>query len=590
MTRRRLALLVAVVVVLAWGWLAYADLRSARDHALTAAEQGEDALDLAVAGGLTESLAALRQASDELDTAGRRLDGLSVLPLRLLPFAGTEIRASEAAVAAARETSLAAIEVLGFLEGDRPPLLDGTTVDAAVFASLRQSLGVALDHSENARRLLDDAPGPRLATLRRQFERLVEVNDGLGEGLSATTQVIDRLAVAVDGEEPYNVLILFENGAELRATSGLMGFVALLAIDDGELRLEQAQDVHVLGKKDAAGDFLIVDAPQDYIDRYGTFLANSTLWLNVNLSPHFPTVAEVATDLYDLATGIVPDAVVRIDLVGVGYLLESFSAVTVEGELLDPSELATEFLVDSYRRFPHGDTHNLYLARVFEEIFDQLLAGIDGNTGELIGALQRTLDEGRLALFTGDPEIDEALHNAGADGSILAGDPGDLEVSVQNFGANKVDLFTVTEVDITTTIEGCRLGGRVSVALTNGLPDAIDFLPAGEGGRRGVWWISFFLPREATVVDLAIDGETALGALDSEQGRPVAAVLVEAIPGATVTASVEWGEELAASEYRLRIGPQPHIRPATLTIDGQDLGKFTTRRTHPIPTDCQPAT
>jgi hypothetical protein len=171
---------------------------------------------------------------------------------------------------------------------------------------------------------------------------------------------------------------------------------------------------------------------------------------------------------------------------------------------------------------------------------------------------------------------------------MLPGDPGDVEASVQNFGANKVDIWTRTAIEVTTTIEGCTVHGRISATLTNGLPDSID-LPAGPGGRRGVWWTSFFLPRNATVVELAVDGESALGGLETERGRPVAAVLVEAVAGTSVTASVEWREQLMSSEYQIRIAAQPHIRAATLSINGEDLGRFTKDRTHDIPTNCVPA-
>ncbi len=589
MTRRRLILLTVVVAGMVWGWLAYRDLDSARSHGEAAADLGDEAVDLAVAGDLSGARLTLQQAVVELDAVDSRIDGLTLFPIRLLPFAGTELRASDAGVAAARGTSLAALEVLDFLDADRPALLDGTTIDPAVFESLRQSLHRARGHSEKAQQVVDDAPRPRSGAIRRRLDRITELNDSLVEGLSAATQVADRLTSAIDGDEPYRVLVLFENGAELRATSGLMGFVALLAIDGGELALEQARDVHVLRDKDAAGDFLAVDAPEDYLNRYGEFLANTTLWLNVNLSPHFPTVAEVAGRLYELTTGIAPDAIVRVDLVGVGYILESFSTITVGGDPLDPAQLSTSFLVDSYRRFPIPELHNAYLASVFGEIFDQLLGGIKGDTGALIGALRRSFSESRLGLFTGDPVVDEALHNAGVDGSMLPGDPGDLEVSVQNFGANKVDLFTRTAIDITTTIEGCTLHGRVSATLTNELPDDIDFLPAGPGGRRGVWWTSFFVPRDATVVELAVDGESALGGLETEQGRPVAAVSVEAVAGTSVTATVEWTEQLVSPDYQLRIAAQPHIRAATLSINGEDLGQFTQQRTHDVPTDCVPA-
>ena len=335
------------------------------------------------------------------------------------------------------------------------------------------------------------------------------------------------------------------------------------------------------------GNYREVEAPSDYINRYGRYDANTTLWLNVNLSPHFPSVAEVARNLYLRSNDIEVSAVVGVDLVSVGYLVEALGGMDVDGERLRGPELATDFLIDSYLRFPDSDAQDEYLAGVAREAFHQALTAEDRDGRAIVGALRRSVEERRLALVTWLPEVDKLLAEIGADGALLPGDPGDLELVVQNFASNKIDLFTQQIFSVDVTPSGCTVHGEVEVRLANQAPSwAVDLPASQRWGITGQWWVNIHLPRAAELEALLVEGEPGVGTLEEEQGRPVVATLVAAEPGEEVTITVRWKEPIEDSNYVLTLQPQPLVRPAILEFGSTEEIRFANTEQHRISTGC----
>lgn len=367
-----------------------------------------------------------------------------------------------------------------------------------------------------------------------------------------------------------------------------MGFVALLELEDGRLQLERVDGIRRL-TRGQSGDRRVVAAPRDYLERYGKYEANTTLWLNINLSPHFPSVAEVARNLYWEVRDVEVDTVARVDLVAVGYLIDALGGVSVEGERIRGSDLATDFLIDSYLRFPDVVEQNEYLTRVAEVAFRQILSGERREGTQVLNALRRTLEERRASVVTWQSELDELLSSFGGSGALLSGDPGDLEVVVQNFASNKIDLFTEQAITVSAIPVGCSVFGQVELIVENAAPQwAID-LPHGELGIRGQWWVNVYLPRQAQLRALLVDGDPAEGSLEEEQGRPVAATLIAAAPGEEVTVTVRWEESISDSLYQLRLQPQPLVSPATLDLGIEDPLRFTTTQERSVSTACREA-
>jgi hypothetical protein len=578
-----------LAVLLVGGALAYHDVRAARSLALGAVPEGRKAVARLMEGDATSARSMLLGVIGDLTEAERRLDRPWVLAAKVVPIAGSELRAAQGGIAAARETSQAVLVLVDFLLAERPPLLDRGTVSEEALDVLVEHLREALEHAQEARDAIEGSPSPRTRDVQGKLTEVDESSALLTEVLSGALPLAERLGEAAGGGDPYRILVIFENGAELRGTGGLPGLLALMEMRQGRVHLARADVTHELRAVDGNGERLPIEAPDAFLERYGPYLETDTPWLNLNMTPDFPTVARVTRSLYAGVTGVEPEAVARVDLVGLGYLLAAFPGLTVEGVPVQGEKLATEFLIDSYRRFPGPEEHNRYLATVIEEAFEQVLSGSGAEGDRLVAGLRRAVEERRLSVVTGDEHVDALLTRAGADGAMLPGEPGDVEVVLQNFNANKIDLFTKESLTVVLTTTGCLVEGELEVRLDNQAPPEAEAFPNASPGLEGVWWVSVYLPREAELASFQENGATGLGAFDHELDRPVISAIVRAQPGSSITLHVGWWEVVSSPEYRLRMQPQPMVRPADLSVGSQEVGPFSQTETFPTNLSCRTA-
>lgn len=589
MTRRRAvqsALGAAIIVLVVFGVGAVVNAATARTASRDAMAKAQEAVDAATEGDWSTLHTTLTEAATDIDRADRALNSFFVDPWTVLPFVGTEIRAARHGTKAAQHLITAGTTFSSFL-ATGPDFYDKGRLNPQPLRQLAGTLEALEPEIMAARQQVNAAGEPRLDQTRQALEQLDGALSDTATALPGIRSLTDDLTAAANGGDPYRILVLFENGAELRATGGLMGFTALITISDDGIGLERVEVVHALRIRHPNGDYISVEAPADYLARYGGFLANTSLWLNINLSPHFPSVAQVAERLYTEATEADPDMVARIDLTGVGYVLEAFPPATIDGEPLDPATLSTDFIIDSYLRFPDQENQTAYLARVVGEVLHQALGAERLDTRTLITSLRQAIAERRVATWTGQPAEQQAFATLGADGAVQPGDPGDLDMIVQNFAANKIDIFTDTEIDVTAQATGCLITTEASVTLTNLAPPEAIHLPVAYYGIDGRWWVNFLLPRDATVVSITVDGEPAKGSIDTEVGRPVASVLVKAPPEATTTVTVTFQELALETQHRIRISPQAMVRPAKLRLLGAEETELETVVEGFVQSDCQ---
>jgi hypothetical protein len=557
---------------------------TARDASESAIQVARQAARSAVDGDFAGANQSLAGVLTDLDRATSALDTTWVRIAARFPLVGADVRAARAGVEAANLLALAGGDLLGFIDADRPDIFSDRRLDPVALEHLAGSLDEARTHTSAARLTLGSAPEPNTGAVKEGLAWLDDASRRMHDGLAGAAALTGRLLATDD--EPLRVLILFENGAELRATGGFMGFFAVLGVDDGFVELVGVGPISDLRSVGVSGSLTSVAAPSDYIARYGGYLANTALWSNVNFSPHFPWVAQVAGDLYKEATGERADLVVRLDLTGTGEILSELPPAVLVAVPFEPSKLATDVVIDSYRRFPESEDQNAYLASLVGGVVATVLSTPDVEAGGLPGALIDVARQRRLAVFSGDSEIERAFAAIGADGSLQPGDPGNVDIVVQNFGANKLDLFTTTGIDVSIQPSGCVVLGTVAITLTNAAPpDAGDF-PAASPGLLGRWWVNAYLPRNATVSQILVDGEAVAGSVQTELGRPVAAKIIGIPAGQSATVTVRWQEALTGPAYQLRMQPQPLVNPATLAVAGFADQPFTRTAAFDIPTAC----
>ncbi len=211
----------------------------------------------------------------------------------------------------------------------------------------------------------------------------------------------------------------------------------------------------------------------------------------------------------------------------------------------------------------------MYLAGVVDEMFTQLLAAPTVDGGMLGGAVVGSARERHLAIFSDDPAVQGLFEAAGIDGALQPGDPGQVEVVVQNFGANKLDLFTETSYEVTLEPNDCTMIGadldhhhqrrtprcrptplpvadRRRPLVGQRLPASQRHGPGDPRGRRGDH-------------GQRADRTGPSGGCDAG-GHPGRAMR----PRSRSAGKKNW----PSPTYQLALQPQPLVNPATLTVSG----------------------
>jgi len=558
MLRRRRLLLVAALVALAWG--AYvvvtmariaSDLQDGRDAAAAARELlGAEE----VADG--EPLPDLRDAAELFSAADERAGSLLLAPVKVLPVVGRQLRSVDAlagAAAAVADTGVDAIERAQVVFDD--PAGGGPDRLAQVEA-LRQIVDDVADRLASVDDLgpVEGLVGP-LADARNELAAdLLDARRTIQDAQTGAAAVESLVA------GPRRYLVVAANNAEMRAGSGMWLQGGVLETDRGALQLGDMRPLHL----DADPPDNAVTITGDLATRWG-FLNPQREWRNLMASPRFPQSAELATRMWEAATGETVDGVLAVDAIGLQALIEATGPVTVGDREIGADEVPQELLHDQYLRFgelgSQDSQENAERRETLALIASAAVERIDAGGWET-STMLRTLSEavrGRHLLgWTPDPVEQAGWEAAGMDGE-LRGDS--LLVSLLNRGGNKLDWFL--DVDASLSLEDGTEGWDVAVeiTLTNNTPAGEPRYIAGPypglalapGEYRGILAVN--LPAAAS--GARFDDVAALAVAGADGPTRVAGFQLELPPGESRTYVLRF--TLPSQAERLRIEPSARV-------------------------------
>lgn len=364
--------------------------------------------------------------------------------------------------------------------------------------------------------------------------------------LSGLTSTAARAAVLLPpmlgGSGPRTYLVLFQNPTEIRATGGMPGAFVVVQADRG--------NITIVDQGSAAADlgtFPEPVLPLDpamralYTDRLGMFPAD------VTLSPHFPTAAVLAREMYRLRSGSTVDGVLATDPVALSYLLAAIGPVPVPGgPALTADNAVPVLLADAYARMSSSEGTDEYFAAAARIVFEAVSRG-PANPAAALGALVRAAGERRLLVWSARPEEEQRLAGTVLEGAMPTQDGAEPQVGVfLNDGSGaKLDYYLTGSATLRGS--GCRTDGRVELSLDvtltsaappSGLPEYV--LGLGLGGDPYTMRTNamVFSPAGGSLVDASLDGRTIGLGTGMERGRAVGITTVYLRPGQTSTLHV----------------------------------------------------
>ena len=429
-------------------------------------------------------------------------------------------------------------------------------------------------------------------TVRLSYQRLASIDrtflfPQIGEPLESVTVQLEELAVVLDtassvaellpallgADEPRNYLVLIQNSAEVRATGGIPGALAILQAEDGHMTLGEQSSAVALGTFRPS---LHVDPEQVslYTSRLGTQMQN------VNLTPNFPTAAATAKQMWEQRHADQKiDGVLALDPMVLSYLLEATGPVNLTDPLVLKQIEATDLpfsltkenvvptlLSEVYRQIEDPEAQDAYFAAVASRVFSVFTDG-QGDNNQLVSALARSAEERRLYLWSSHSNEQDIIGSTPLQGAVTAPDLGGASFGVYfNDGTGaKMDYYAERTVQLLRTCSSDDSRDyMVRVTVTNNAPDnAALALPAYVTGNR-VFGVEpgrirtnyvVYGPAQAFVETAEVDGESVTIGSGKHGQRPVGSVQVELGPGETKVIEVHFSKVTQKSEPTIHVTP-----------------------------------
>ena len=518
---------------------------------------------------LARDLDRVRDARGWLHQIGPRIVGA-------VPIAGRSIVAERVVADAATEAVAAGLAAARGTDN----LGEAGRIDLAQLETTRADL---LHHAERLRE-----PLQRLSNLNTQLtpgfvghgvKSAQDALIGLDDDLVRGADLASALHGVLGGNGPRKVLVALENNAELRGTGGLISTFAIGTTTDGHLNLGRFRDVEEFST--SPGSAVKVPAPPDYTAHYGPYLANTSLWKNVNLDPDAPTSSKVLAEIAGLTAKFEPDVVVLLDVPAMADIIGVTGPITLDtGRRLNSEQLTKALLVDAY-----GGVANTREAQ--NERRHRLEDAATRSVNRLTGAraslkLVRTLAHlaaGRhITLWSAKPDEQASLVSAGVGGSVSPGDHDIALITVSNLGdsfikpgrsgsGNKLDYYAKRALDVKVTIRREVAHVVQTLTLRNEAPTGLrDYVAGPTNPGRLHELISMTTGFNAVLESFKRDDKDARVTLDSEHGYKRISLVADLERGESATWTLTYDVPLVGGVYRLDLMPQPLAQDARLTL------------------------
>jgi hypothetical protein len=571
LSRRQNWLLAAgvIVVLLAGvGWVGIRGL-TAKDHLQNAAtlflKLRQQTADTDLAGAKATLIALQSETAQAKDIT----DGLDWAIAGRVPFIGDDLTA-------VRTVS----EVLDDLASNGlPALLDvATGFDPSAFVLRNGRMDLAALQSA----------APRIATglavVQRARENVARIHTAglaaeltgavqqLSSGLSGVERLIkvaDRTArllpTMLGAKGPRHYLLLFQNNAESRATGGMPGAYIVVKADKGAIKIEdQGSTAGDLDAFETPVQKLSADMESLYTDRLAVFPAD------VNLTPDFPTAAQLAQIMYQKRKGLKVNGVLATDPIALSYLLHATGAVKVpRGEPLTADNAVRTLLSEVYSKYEDPSDQDAYFADTARATFETLLNG-QGDPRGLVAELAKAAGERRLLVWSADREEEALIGDTVLAGRLPADDGMSPTVGVFLNDGSGSKLSYYLAPSATLTAGACETDGtrelhlKLTVGSTapkSGLPAYVTGLALSGDEYTSRTNVMVFSPTGGGIVSVTESGKEIHFGTGLERDRGVGVITMDLPPGKTRTFNV-------AVQTGVLPEPRGAVRPQLWTTPG----------------------
>ena len=555
-------------------------------HALAAKSDLEAAIPLAtqaerqmLAGNNAGAARTAQEVSEKTSAARNETSGPLWRGLESVPAVGHNLSAvrvlantaddlARNALAPAAQINLDAFKpVAGRINAEAIRSLVGTIDRAKVSVDTARA-----DVSRIHRSGLIGQVGSAVTSLETQLTKAHDVIDSLDP-------IVRILPGALGADGPRHYLMLFQGNSEVRAMGGNPAAMALLTVSDGHIEIvKQASSTDFQNRRSTPVAALPADVENIYSPIIGEWVPNITS------TPDFPLTVQLARAYWAEIDGTHLDGVMSFDPVALSYLLAATGPVTLRtGQTLTAQNAVPLLLNQVYSIYPNPDDQNVFFAEAAASVFSVLTSG-KGNPTAMFAALEHAAKEGRLLLWSSDPN-EEKIFAASRIGGVLPTSNARQTVIGTYFNdvtGSKMDYFVKAKV--AGTSNQCTSKAPTfsqTVTLSNIItPAQIPSLPAYV---TGVYYkpgdigtdVVVYGPVGSTLSSWKADGVAAEVRAQGEiGGRPVLRLWVGLSPQQSVTLSYTFkGASGTYGPLEEQTTPMVWDTPATVSTPGCSTAK-----------------
>ncbi len=400
----------------------------------------------------------------------------------------------------------------------------------------------------------------------------------LDDTLKSADLAVRILPTMLGQDGPKRYFLAFQNEAEARGTGGLPGAFAIVEASHGKVRFTRMASDGTL-----SGIAATVNFGPDYHKLYDG-AGTTSLYVNGNISPHFPYAAQTWASMWQRYSGVKVDGVIAVDPTALGYLL----AVTGPATLPDKSQISGANAValtqsTAYAKFGGLSSaaqaqRRAYLLDIASAVSKKILDA-RGDPAALMRAAGKAAGERRILVWSAAPAVQADLAQTSVSGSIPATKAPYVGLSIVNDGGNKLDYYL--DRSLTWQRTGCEVTRRtrVTITLTNNAPasglspyvtgrsDSHSY-PVKPGDNR--LEVSYFATQGALMEGVTVGGHPGTASIGAERGHPVYTVDLELPRGTSRTIVLQLSEP--ASGDTPIVLRQPLVRPLRVTLNDTACG------------------
>ena len=479
MSRRRVVLLSAgslllllVLLGLLVGWRAM-QVNDSLQQAVRDAETLQMALESGEQQDIDGALAALQESAGE---SADLTDGPLWSLATWVPYVGDD---ASGVRTAARVASDLADDGIGPLaetatELDRLLPKDGR-VDTNAIRDLQQPVAIAAESLLAASEDLQAEDRSRyIDRFRVKYRELTSLVTDAAQAMDSAQVTVGLLPEVLGAEERRDYLLVFQNNAEIRATGGLPGAMSIISTEDGRISLGRQDSANRFGERATPVLPLTKDEKAVYTEKLGTYM------LDANFTPDWPRAAALMRARWEEVHPERLDGVLTLDTVAVSYLLGVTGPVQVGDYTLTADNAVDTLLNQAYIDFPEPAAQDAFFRLVAKTVFEKVASGEIGKPRELLRALVRAGDEGRVAVHLTDDREQETIAARRVAGATRDADgvAQGLDVTLLDGTGSKMSYYLDyrTRAAVTTcTEETARV--RVTTTLVSTPPDDPSSLP-----------------------------------------------------------------------------------------------------------------